>query len=501
MARPLLPESLFDPVSSPCPAAMHRLPYDVQLAVLRLLNTIDLLMLCATCKALRTLISDRSVWHHALLRILLLFPQPHVSRRLALMTIEELKVQVLLSARLDKKWHGTDYRPRLIRHFHCSKTVEHVNLVAGGNWFVMVLYDGSLQLHELGAPSPAVTLSHALTEDESVFYLSSCLSLTNEHEDLIVLQMGVRYNQCNIYVYHIAIVDSAPAFLLLGKYTVTGSIWCCAYGGRLLVYGLESGSGDMILHVCPAADGTGSAELGVHAPQVLMNIGPWSADEDFTVSVLSENQLMLAYHDGLSLYEIPRRSLPAERTAEDVSAVHSVRPIWKYRCAIGSGIYRISPYTWTAGPSTAHKPPAAVHPLVIAGTRALHVLRVFPDSQVDYREVPYPLALGAEIGYMGHGAAGLRRAIWDCTEARNGSARVHFRTYSLPRSILNLAEDDAEFGAGDLGVRGKLGSFSVALDPEEHLVSLCMEESSGRVCLLLNNIITGARRICVIDAV
>lgn len=232
------------------------------------------------------------------------------------------------------------------------------------------------------------------------------------------------------------------------------------------------------------------------------------ADEDFTVSVLSENQLMLAYHDGLSLYEIPppstpsttEGSLPAERTAEDVSAVHSVRPIWSYRCEIGSGIYRISPYTWTAGPRTAHKPPA-VHPLVIAGTRALHVLRVFPDSQVDYREVPYPLALGAEIGYMGHGAAGLRRAIWDCTEARNGSLHVHFRTYSLPRSILDLTEDDLDYGAADLGVRGKLGSFSVTLDPEEHLVSLCMEESSGRVCLLLNNIITGARRICVIDAI
>lgn len=192
---------------------MHRLPYDIQLAILRLLNTIDLLMLCAvcnyllcpigdserdgelsqTCKVMRTLISDRSVWHHALLRILLRFPQPHLSRRLALMTIEDLKLHVLLSARLDKKWHGIDYHPRLIRHFHCSKSVEHVNLVAGGNWFVMVLYDGSLQLHELGAPSPAVTLSHALTEDESVFYLSSSLSLTNEHEDLIVLQMGVRH--------------------------------------------------------------------------------------------------------------------------------------------------------------------------------------------------------------------------------------------------------------------------------------------------------------------
>lgn len=334
-----------------------------------------------------------------------------------------------------------------------------------------------------------------------------------------------RRSQCNIYVYHIAIVDSAPAFLLLGKYTVTGSIWCCAYGGRLLVYGLESGSGEMILHVCPAADGTGSADLGVHAPQVLMNIGPWSvssrahsvivaqnshlapvptsslqADDDFTVSVLSENQLMLAYHDGLSLYEIPSPTTTEGSLPEDVSAVYSVRPIWRYRCEIGSGIYRISPYTWTAGPSTAHKHPA-VHPLVIAGTRALHVLRVFPDSQVDYREVPYPLALGAEIGYMGHGAAGLRRAIWDCTEARNGSLHVHFRTYSLPRSILDLTEDDLDYGAADLGVRGKLGSFSVTLDPEEHLVSLCMEESSGRVCLLLNNIITGARRICVIDAI
>ena len=61
------------------------------------------------------------------------------------------------------------------------------------------------------------------------------------------------------------------------------------YGGRLLVYGLESGSGDMILHVCPAADGTGSAELGVHAPQVLMNIGPWSVSSHAHTVIVAQN--------------------------------------------------------------------------------------------------------------------------------------------------------------------------------------------------------------------
>ena len=109
------------------------------------------------------------------------------------MTAEELRLQVLQSARLDRLWHKIDYRPRLIRDFHCDSAVEHVNLVAGGNWVVVVLYNGSLQLHELGAPNPTVTLSHNLSEDESVFHLSSRLSLTNDHEDLIILQMGVRY--------------------------------------------------------------------------------------------------------------------------------------------------------------------------------------------------------------------------------------------------------------------------------------------------------------------
>ena len=109
------------------------------------------------------------------------------------MTLEELKHQVLQAARLDRLWHTLDYHPRLIRNFHCDNTVEHVNLVAGGNYLVIVLYDGSLQLHELGAPTPAATLSQSLTEDESVIYLSSCLSLTHDHEDLLILQMGVRY--------------------------------------------------------------------------------------------------------------------------------------------------------------------------------------------------------------------------------------------------------------------------------------------------------------------
>ncbi|RPD69118.1 hypothetical protein L226DRAFT_540122 [Lentinus tigrinus ALCF2SS1-7] len=419
------------------------------------------------------------------------------------MAMEELKHQVLQAARLDRLWHALDYHPRLIRNFHCDSTVEHVNLVAGGNWLVIVLYDGSLQLHELGAPTPAATLSQSLTEDESVIYLSSCLSLTDDHEDLLILQMGVRYNQCNIYVYHVAVIDPSPAFLLVGKISVTGSVWCCASGGQLLVYGLESGGGDMILHVCPV--GPQYSSLGAHKPQVSLNIGPWSADEDFTISVLSEHQLMLAYHGGLFIYEIPPlsmvdRSQSLRDTGDaELPPVRSVRPIWSCRCDIGSGIYRISPFSWGASAGVGEQPPK--HPLVIAGTRALHVLRVHLNSQVDYREIPYPLALGAEIGYMGHGAVGVRRAIWDCTETRNGSLHVQFRTYSLPRSILDIGEDDPDYEPGELWVRGKLGSFSVTLDREEHLVNLCLEESSGRVCLLLNNITTGARRIAVVDTV
>ena len=83
-----------------------------------------------------------------------------------------------------------------------------------------------------------------------------------------------RRSQCNIYVYHIAVVDppQSPAFLLLGKHTVNGSIWCCAYGGRLLVYGLENGGGDMILHVCYV----GPKHADVPGPHISMNIGPWS---------------------------------------------------------------------------------------------------------------------------------------------------------------------------------------------------------------------------------
>ncbi|KAI0333092.1 hypothetical protein GY45DRAFT_1297732 [Cubamyces sp. BRFM 1775] len=468
---------------------LDRLPYDLQLAILRFLSAKDIARLCSTCRALYKLMSDRSLWHHALSRLLLVFPQPRLSRYLDDLDAEQLKAQVVHSARLDARWHRPNYQPRMVQNFHCDSAVEHVNLVAGGRWLVIVLYDGSLQLHELGASSPATTVSHPLTEDESVFYLSSRQSFTDDHEDLIILQMGVRYNQCNIYVYHVAVVDPAPTFLLVGKVSVTGSVWCCASGSRYLVYGLDSGGGEMVLHVC--AVGADSPEE--QSPRVSMNIGPWSADEDFSISVLSENQLMLAYHGGLSIYEIPSAPL-------DAAQARRVQPVWSRRCDIGSGIYRISPYSW--GP---HR-----HPVVIVGTRALHVLRIGRYDKadaaagatvVDYREIPYPLAPGAELGYMGLGAVGLRRAIWDSTEARNGVLHVHFRTYSLPRSILNLGEDDPDFGGRELGVSGCLGSFVVALDPEEHLVNLSLEEGSGRVCLLLNNIMTGARRISVIDAV
>lgn len=202
---------------------------------------------------------------------------------------------------------------------------------------------------------------------------------------------------------------------------------------------------------------------------------------------------MLAYHGGVSIYEIPPISTPAPGPQQP--QIRSVQPVWSTTCDIGSGIYRISPFPSS---STARAP---VHPLVIAGTHALHVLRVFPDSRVDHREVAYPLAPGTEIGYIGLGAVGLRRAVWDCTEARNGSLFIHFRTYSLPRTILDLGGDGAAFGADELGPGGRLGSFSVRVEPEEHLVSVCLEEATGRVCLLLNNRTTGARRISVIDVV
>lgn len=89
----------------------------------------------------------------------------------------------------------------------------------------------------------------------------------------LIFDDGTAYNsRCNIYVYHIAVVDPVPAFLRVGKISVTGSVWCCASGGQLLVYGLESGAGDMILHICPL----GPQYADVEGPALSMNIGPWS---------------------------------------------------------------------------------------------------------------------------------------------------------------------------------------------------------------------------------
>ena len=68
--------------------------------------------------------------------------------------------------------------------------------------------------------------------------------------------------------------EPSPAIVLVGKVSVTGSVWCCASGGELLVYGLESGGGDMVLHVCRI----GAQHAAARSPQpgVSLNIGPWS---------------------------------------------------------------------------------------------------------------------------------------------------------------------------------------------------------------------------------
>ena len=161
------------------------------------------------------------MWHYMLSRLLLHFPNPKLSLRLVSMEVDEMKRWVLHSAKLDRTWHKIDYHPRVVRNFHCDKRVEHVNLVAGGDWLVIVLHDGSLQLHELGAAAPAATLSQSLTQDESVVYLSSRLSLTHEREDLIILQMGVRYEwvhflwlvllQASALIFSVILVRTASA--------------------------------------------------------------------------------------------------------------------------------------------------------------------------------------------------------------------------------------------------------------------------------------------------
>ncbi|KAH9915269.1 uncharacterized protein BXZ73DRAFT_106241 [Epithele typhae] len=245
-----------------------------------------------------------------------------------------------------------------------------------------------------------------------------------------------------------------------------------------------------------------SAEDVIHSPDIPAGAATGQADEDFTISVLSERLLLLAYHAGLAVYAIPplERADPEGTEAAREPSVHAVRPLWSRECDVGAGIYRISPATW------------GTRPLVVAGPHALHILTVrgghggdaAPEPAIAHREVPYPFSLAAEVGCMGLGAVGLRRAIWDCTEARNGSMYVRFQTYSLPLSVLGVldgGDGDDDIDGLELGHAGRLGSFSVELDPAEHLVNLCLEESSGRVCLLLNNIITGARRISIVDAV
>ena len=118
------------------------------------------------------------------------------------MTAEELKEHSILAARLELEWHR-DRRDEAMptQSFHCTPEVEHINLLPGGRWVVIVLHDGSLHLHELGAPNPAAVLSHSLEEGESVLHLSSRLTVSQDLEDLVILQMGVRYKSVLFVVF------------------------------------------------------------------------------------------------------------------------------------------------------------------------------------------------------------------------------------------------------------------------------------------------------------
>lgn len=127
-------------------------------------------------------------------RQLLEIPQPQLYHRLPSMSTEQLRAHAILSARLDLEWHRDRHNDRpVIQSFQCAPQVEHINLLPGGKWVVVVMHDGSLHLHELGAPAPAAVLAHSLADGESVFYLSSRLTVSQNLEDLVVLQMGVRY--------------------------------------------------------------------------------------------------------------------------------------------------------------------------------------------------------------------------------------------------------------------------------------------------------------------
>lgn len=218
------------------------------------------------------------------------------------------------------------------------------------------------------------------------------------------------------------------------------------------------------------------------------------ADEDFTMSVVSPHHLLLASHDSLSIYDFS--SLPFEDPSDDWH-VHSVQPIWHQRCDIGLGIYRISPLWWSEDGDSSLFDDDHRRPTIFLGERHLHVLQMVDDTVI-HRAYGYPFAEDDMNQHVGAGTIGYRRAVWDSTERRDGVESITFRTYTLPRS-LDVRLQPSENIASHLLDRGKLGSFAINLDPREHLVNVCLDEGSGRISLLLNDISGGGKRLVIVD--
>ncbi|KZP19588.1 hypothetical protein FIBSPDRAFT_559459 [Athelia psychrophila] len=122
------------------------LPLDVWIAIASLLSIEDILAVQNTCKFLHDSMAERSIWHSAITDIASVIHLPGLQDQLPHMSTEVIRARVVRTWGIHRELQNNPLKPRSVQKRTCDANVMHVYFVPGGEWIVLALFDGGIDL-------------------------------------------------------------------------------------------------------------------------------------------------------------------------------------------------------------------------------------------------------------------------------------------------------------------------------------------------------------------
>ncbi|KDQ57115.1 hypothetical protein JAAARDRAFT_284233 [Jaapia argillacea MUCL 33604] len=450
-----------------------QIPYDVQLQVLSWLSVADILSVGKTCRPLNSLTQNRAVWHQVLERMLAMIPVPKLARSCPSMSVPGLRECAIRAARLDAKWQRENLAPVTVYSVPCPPNVYFARLLAGGDWVALVSSSASVYLQEITDGGVA-----AVRQGRSIEFqrLGCDLSLSASAETmLLVTGQNPETEMNHIFLYQLN--TDVPSIQLWEDVSFSDRFLSAAAAFDLLAFACPGEEEEELITIRRVGP-----DMRDRRQQVIMEVEDFPGIEDSTITLLSNNRLLISNGFGFALFPIPDlETVEVDDTTEEIISVH---PLWSLQRDLTVFPPLVSPVVWEA------RDKGHVRPVMVLDYHALHILDIasFPPN---HRVIPLPVRDDGDLTTVG-----FRRGVWwnsldPSPEGREPMMRL--RTCTFPQLRRNI--DLARVSSGDFNVT--TGSVIFPTHHDETAESLSFDEWTGRVCIILKGGPDGRRAIVI----